>query len=98
MSKIDLQPEHLRRLLGVILNIIPNVQVLAYGSRIQGRSHSGSDLDLALRADVALDASQMALLMRQIDALNLPFVVDLRDWVALPASFQSEILKSHVVL
>jgi hypothetical protein len=55
-------------------------------------------LDLALRADVALDASQMALLMRQIDALNLPFVVDLRDWAALPASFQSEILKSHVVL
>jgi len=28
---------------------LPDVEVWAYGSRVTGRSHDGSDLDLALR-------------------------------------------------
>ena len=28
---------------------LPNVEVWAYGSRVDGRSHDGSDLDLVLR-------------------------------------------------
>ena len=29
---------------------VPSVEVWAYGSRVNGRSHDGSDLDLALRS------------------------------------------------
>lgn len=45
-ERIDL-PDRYRRLLEEILRThSPGVEVWAYGSRINGRSHAGSDLDL----------------------------------------------------
>ena len=78
---------------------MPEVQVLAYGSRVNGRGHSGSDLDLVLRSKTGpVPGPILAALRERISSSNLPFGVDLHDWATLPATFQTEIEKCHLVL
>ena len=78
---------------------VPEAQVWAYGSRISGRGHAGSDLDLVLRARTGpIPGPTLAALREKISNSNLPIGVDLHDWAALPTAFQSEIEKHHLVL
>jgi predicted nucleotidyltransferase len=79
---------------------VPQAEVWAYGSRVNGGAHEGSDLDLVLRHPDdetcrihALDAAREAL---QDSAL--PILVELHDWADLPASFRREIEARHIVI
>jgi predicted nucleotidyltransferase len=76
------------------------IQILAYGSRVNGDAHEGSDLDLVVRS---LDSSREYLdqLFEVIDAIQestIPILVELRAWDYLPESFKSEILKNYELL
>jgi predicted nucleotidyltransferase len=81
---------------------IPDIpfEVWAYGSRINGAAHDGSDLDLVIRShdlqkmpiDILLDIKD------KIQQSNIPIVVELFDWSRLPQSFQSNIEVQHEVL
>jgi predicted nucleotidyltransferase len=46
---IGLLPEHKSRLLKLMAEHMPDARVIVYGSRINGRSHEGSDIEIALR-------------------------------------------------
>ena len=81
---------------------IPEIpfEVWAYGSRVTGEAHDGSDLDLIIRShdlqkmpiDVLLDIKD------KIQQSNIPIVVELFDWARLPESFQRNIEAQHEVL
>ena len=59
---------------------VPGVEVWAYGSRVNGKSHEGSDLDLALRglALKPLDGGFYDLL-EAIEKSNIPILVQAHD-------------------
>ncbi len=100
MGKLDLPPAHLRTLLDLLAQHAPDVEVWAYGSRVSGGAHEGSDLDLVLRNPAKLDAPQPHL-PRLRDALgesNLPILVEIRDWARLPPDHRREIERCHVVV
>ena len=48
-DRLHLPPKHRRALEALLRQHLPGVEVWAYGSRVNGRSHDGSDLDLVLR-------------------------------------------------
>ena len=48
-DRLHLQPQHRQQIEALLRKHLPGVEVWAYGSRVNGRSHDGSDLDLALR-------------------------------------------------
>ncbi len=76
------------------------IQVLAYGSRVHGDAHEGSDLDLVVRSLVGSRA-YIDQLYDAIDAIQdstIPILVELRAWDYLPESFKTEILKNYEVL
>ena len=50
LQKLHLRPQDRERLLAFLEIYLPDVEVWAYGSRVNGRSHYGSDLDLVLRS------------------------------------------------
>ena len=79
---------------------LPGVEVWAYGSRVNGRSHDGSDLDLVLRGpDLArIDTSRVIDFTEALRDSAIPFLVEARDWAGLPESFHREIERDHVVL
>ena len=48
-ERLHLSPKHRAVLEALLREHMPGVEVWAYGSRVDGRSHDGSDLDLVLR-------------------------------------------------
>lgn len=77
-----------------------SIEVWAYGSRVDGTAHSGSDLDLVVRSQ---DLSKLPMdtyvsLCEKIRDSNIPILVELRDWATLPNSFHKNILQQYEVL
>jgi predicted nucleotidyltransferase len=76
------------------------VEVWAYGSRVDGTAHEGSDLDLVV---LTQDRKKMPVdtfleLKEKIRDSNIPILVDLFDWARLPESFHKNIEACHEVL
>ena len=98
---LHLNPRYVAMLHDLISRHLPaEVAVWAYGSRVNGNAHDGSDLDLVL-CTPDLAALPTRVLGRFRDALtdsNLPIFVDAHDWATLPASFYPRILARYEVL
>ena len=78
---------------------LPNVEVCAYGGRVSGMSHDGSDLDLALRGPGPreIPSPQLSDFEEAVRESSIPFLVEARDWARLPGRFHGEIERNHVV-
>ena len=93
-------PQRYRRILeGLLREHVPEAEVWAYGSRITGESHDGSDLDLVIRGPELkpLDDGFFELL-EAIEQSNIPILVQAHDWARLPESFHAEIERDYVVV
>lgn len=79
---------------------LPDIEVWAYGSRVDGRSHDGSDLDLVLRGPglEEIDLTRLTDFQQALHDSTIPFVVEARDWARLPERFHREIEREYVVL
>ena len=49
-NRLRLYPRHRLLLEALLQKHVPNVEVWAYGSRVNGTAHEASDLDLVLRS------------------------------------------------
>ncbi len=99
-KKIDLPEKYLKQIKAIIQLHLPEVEVWVYGSRLNGRSHDGSDLDLVLRSFnlKPIDNEKMDELWQALQESTIPFLVEARDWAILPKSFHVEILNSYEIL
>lgn len=97
---LRLSPRHRELLEKLFESHLPEVEVWAYGSRVNGRGHEGSDLDLVLRgADLSeIPFEQMESLWEALRESPIPFLVEARDWARLPESFHREIERKYVRL
>ena len=85
---IDLAPQYLSTVKAVLNAVVPGLLVSAFGSRVTGRAKKHSDLDLAVQGDQALDWRQLARLREAFEESDLPFRVDVVDWLACSAQFR----------
>ena len=99
-ERLDLPCRYRRQIEALLRKHLPGVEVWAYGSRVNGRSHPGSDLDLALRSPTLKPLPDT--LLREftvaLERSNIPILVQAHDWARLPESFHREINRNHVVL
>jgi len=88
------------RLLAIFSELDMPVEIWAYGSRVSGGAHEGSDLDLVIRSQnlQKLPPDVLLLLKSKIRHSNIPILVELFDWARLPANFQRAIEAKHEVL
>ena len=79
---------------------LPEVEAWAYGSRVNGRCHDGSDLDLVLRGLglKEIPADQLRDFREAVGESGIPFLVEARDWARLPEGFRREIERGYVAL
>lgn len=89
-----------QRLLQIFSSVKTPLEVWAYGSRVSGTAHEGSDLDLVIRTQnlKPLDTEVFTSLVEKIKESNIPILVELRDWAMLPESFHRNIEQQHEVL
>ena len=97
---LSLHPRHRRAIQTLVARHLPEVEVWAYGSRIDGRGHPGSDLDLVLRAPgpTPISRKKLARLKDAFTDSSIPFLVEAHDWALLPRAFRRRIEQKHVVL
>ena len=98
-DRLALPRRYREQLEALLCEHVPGVEVWAYGSRVNGDSHDGSDLDLALRGPALepLDGGFYDLL-EAIEKSNIPILVQAHDWAMLPESFHREIERDYVVV
>ena len=99
-KKLYLPVKYRKQIESLFQRYLPDVDVWAYGSRINGKSHPASDLDLVLRAPHLnnIDGIKLINLKSALTDSNIPFLVEVRDWSLLPKSFHEEIKKNYIVL
>ena len=97
---LHLSTRHRRVLQALLREHLPGVEVWAYGSRVNGRGHDGSDLDLALRGPGlnAIPAGQLVAFEEAVRESTIPFLIEARDWAMLPRRFQQEVAREYVML
>ncbi len=80
-------------LLHIFEGISVPVEIWAYGSRVNGTAHRGSDLDLVIRSKNLgpVPAAIYADICERIKESNIPILVELRDWAYLPEAFHANI-------
>ena len=81
----------------IIYNLYPNAIIWAYGSRVNGDAHEGSDLDLIVK-DFGQQDAYLFELKEAFQESNIPFLIDILQFNKLPQSFQKEIEKKHIVI
>ena len=97
---LHLEPRHRRVIEGLARRHLPGVEIWAYGSRVNGQSHAGSDLDLVLRGPKLTEIPSLRLgdFWEALQESTLPFLVEARDWARLPDRFHGEIQRRYVSL
>ena len=99
-ERLDLPRRYREQIEALLREHVPGVEVWAYGSRVNGRSHEGSDLDLVLRGPdlQRIDSGQLMDLTEALEESNVPIIVQTHDWARLPERFHREIEREYVVL
>ena len=78
---------------------VPDAEVWAYGSRVSGQSHEGSDLDLVVRGpELKPLGGELVDLVEAFRESNIPILVQVHDWARLPESFHREIERNYAAL
>ena len=99
-DRLDLPERHRRTLEDLIRAHLPDVEVWAYGSRVNGKCHAGSDLDLVLRGPglEKIPAERLASFADAVCESNIPFLVQMHDWARMSERFQLQIKEHHAPL
>lgn len=101
-APLHLPESWLREVQAILRAHLPEAEVWAYGSRVKGDHHEASDLDLVARFPEAADKTKRFLSLDETKAAfidsNLPIIVQIVDWDAIPQSFRDEIQPRYIVL
>ena len=97
MAEIFIDDKSLAELKGIFEKLCPASLVWAFGSRVDGSAHSGSDLDLVI-VDYGQEETGYIELKDAVKESSIPFLIDVFELNKLPESFQREIKRSYVVL
>ena len=100
MATLDLDPRHLDLVRSLAATHLTDAEVWAYGSRVVGGAHAGSDLDMVVRnrTDPLVPCAGLAAFRAALSESNLPILTDVRDWALIPPEFRRRIEAHHVTV
>lgn len=84
---LDLTKNDLKLVQTILKHYVPHHEVYAYGSRVTGKSHPGSDLELVIMGH-GTNINELREAFRESD---LPMLVDIFYWDEIPDTFKEEI-------
>ncbi len=77
---IDLPTDQLEQVRQIVRLHMPEHEVFAFGSRVNGKAKKFSDLDLMLKTGASVSWKKLAGLRESFEDSDLPITVDLVDW------------------
>ncbi|MBF0110722.1 MAG: nucleotidyltransferase domain-containing protein [Magnetococcales bacterium] len=99
-SALHILPRHLEMVKNLLRQFLPDAEVWAYGSRVTGKNHEASDLDLVVRnpENPQVEIPSVAALKEAFTESDLPIRVDVVEWARVPETFHRTIEEKHVVV
>lgn len=97
-SMIDLRPSHIREIKLILTEHVPDCEVRVFGSRVNQKSQTYSDIDLVLIGESKIDWQRIERLKQAFSESELPIMVDVIDWNTLSPEFQKTINKKYEVI
>ena len=98
-DRLSLPSRYRRMMEDLLREHVPDAEVWAYGSRVNGESHEGSDLDLVVRGPMLEPLGvEFIDLVEALRESNIPILVQAHDWAHLPDGFHREIERDYVVV
>lgn len=93
IGHLHLSPNHRGVLEAPFREHLPDVEVWAYGSQINGRFPAGGGLNLVLRGPglKRIPVRRLANFMDAVRDSAIPSLVDVLDWARLPEEFRQGI-------
>ena len=85
---IDITPEQMEIVVGILGEHVPDCEVRAFGSRVNGKAKKHSDLDLCVACAEKLSPRKMGELAEAFEESTLPFRVDVIDANTISESFR----------
>ena len=95
---LDIRPDHLKFVEEILEKHLPDREVWAFGSRVNGTAKETSDLDLVVIGETPLDFQTLGSLRDDFSESNLPYKVDVVDWAKIGEPFREIIRKEKVVI
>lgn len=99
-AQLFLPDRYLQQVKAILAEHIPEAEVWAYGSRVNGDYYDASDLDLVVHfpSDQLRDPFKLASVREAFSESNVPIIVQLVDWDRIPQAFKDEILVRYAVV
>ncbi len=98
MLKLLLTHQELETVKEILKKHIPNYEVWAFGSRVTGKAKKFSDLDLVIITTKKFDIKILFALNESFSDSNLPFKVDIVEWLPLNDFFHENLKSNHIVI
>lgn len=76
---------------------IGQYQVFLFGSQAQGTASLVSDIDIGIQGEKPLSFFIISNLRERVDALNIPFKVDIVDFKTVSEEFYSHAIKGAIL-
>ena len=95
---LDIRPDHLKIVEEILEKHLPDREVWAFGSRVNGTAKETSDLDLVVIGETPLDFQRLGSLRDDFSESNLPYKVDVVDWAKIGETFREIIRKDNVLI
>jgi predicted nucleotidyltransferase len=95
---IDIRPHDLAEVRTILAtHLPPDARIWVFGSRANGRSRRGSDLDLAVDAGRKLTVAETHALIFAFEDSNLPYTVDVVDLHAVTDTFRTNLQRGPLL-
>ena len=100
---IDLREKDRKAICNLAEQIFPaGTEIWAYGSRVKGTNHDTSDLDLVVHFPAGQERTegfnQLADFVEALRDSNIPIIVQVMAWHAIPDHFKQNIQACYQVL
>lgn len=95
---IDIASRHLKIIRGILKKHVPDHEVRAFGSRVNGSARTYSDLDLVIAGKTRLLKKNLYLLKEEFEESDLPFRVEIMDWQTISGDFRKIIKARYEVI
>lgn len=95
---LQMEPNELAIVQHILQQMVPDLSVWAYGSRVKGTAKTYSDLDLAIITQTPLTFLQLAQLEEAFSNSELAWKVDLLDWASANEAFKNIVRKQYIVI
>ena len=90
-NRVLLDPLHLQAIQSILAQQVPQAQVFAFGSRVNGNPRKYSDIDLAIALPQPLGLRKLRQLKDAFEDSDLPICVDIVDWFAADPDFKAAV-------